>query len=89
MLARTGWYNHHAMGTVTTMTTLRGLFLHNDWARDRLLAAARSLAGDKIDEPMEMGPGDYINIPAHKRHRVEWTTEDEPTVWLVVFYGSE
>lgn len=33
-------------------------------------------------EPLEMGPGDYINIPAHKRHRFEWTFEDEPTVWL-------
>lgn len=32
--------------------------------------------------------GDYINIPAHQKHRVEWTTPDEPTVWLTVFYGA-
>jgi len=38
------------------------------------------------DETVEMKPGDYINIPAHKRHRVEWTTLDEPTIWLAVFY---
>jgi len=31
---------------------------------------------------------DYINIPAHQKHRVEWTTSDEPTVWLAVFYGE-
>ncbi len=23
----------------------------------------------------------------HRRHRVEWTTPDEPTVWLAVHYG--
>ncbi len=39
-------------------------------------------------EPLEMGPGDYIDIPAHQRHRVEWTTPDEPTVWLAVFYKA-
>ena len=34
------------------------------------------------DETVAMGPGDFIAIPAHKRHRVEWTMPDEPTVWL-------
>ena len=38
------------------------------------------------EEAVELGPGDFINIPAHSRHRVEWTTPDEPTVWLAVFY---
>lgn len=37
-------------------------------------------------EVIEMKPGDWINIPAHKRHRVEWTTPDEPTIWLAVFF---
>ena len=40
------------------------------------------------DEIVEMKPGDFINIPAHKKHRVEWTTPDEPTIWLAVFYGD-
>lgn len=40
------------------------------------------------DGMVEMKPGDFINIPAHKKHRVEWTTPDEPTVWLVVHYGD-
>jgi cupin 2 domain-containing protein len=39
-------------------------------------------------ELRELKPGDYINIPAHQNHRVESTTPDEPTVWLVVFYGE-
>ena len=39
-------------------------------------------------ESKELNSGDYINIPAHHKHRVEWTTPDEPTVWLAVFYGE-
>jgi cupin 2 domain-containing protein len=35
---------------------------------------------------VEMRPGDFINIPAFGRHRVDWTTPDEPTVWLGVRY---
>jgi len=35
---------------------------------------------------IEMKPGDFIDIPAHQRHRVEWTTPDEATIWLAVFY---
>jgi len=38
------------------------------------------------DSIVEMKPGDFVNIPAHKKHRVEWTTPDEPTIWLAVFY---
>lgn len=37
---------------------------------------------------VEMQAGDFINIPAFKRHRVDWTTPDEPTVWLGVRYGD-
>jgi len=39
-----------------------------------------------VDGTVEMKPGDAVNIPAHKKHRVEWTTPDEPTVWLAVHY---
>jgi cupin 2 domain-containing protein len=31
--------------------------------------------------------GDYLHIPAHLRHRVEWTAENEVTVWLAVHHG--
>lgn len=41
------------------------------------------------DEPITMRPGDHVLIPAHRKHRVEWTTPDDPTVWLAVFYSSE
>ncbi len=38
------------------------------------------------DRTIEMKRGDYIHIPAHQKHRVQWTTPDEPTIWLAVFY---
>lgn len=34
----------------------------------------------------ELKPGDWLNIPAHQKHRVEWTAPDEPTIWLAIFY---
>ncbi|APZ93301.1 nif11 domain/cupin domain protein [Fuerstiella marisgermanici] len=39
-------------------------------------------------ESVHLRPGDHIGIPAHKKHRVEWTSPDEPTVWLAVFYKN-
>ena len=56
----------------------------NEWVV--LLKGRAKLLVHGDDQPIEMGPGDYVNIPAHKKHRVEWTTPDEPTVWLAVFY---
>ena len=41
------------------------------------------------DQTFEMNPGDFLNIPARKKHRVEWTTPDEPTIWLAVHYGDQ
>ena len=40
-------------------------------------------------ETKEMSPGDYVIIPAHHRHRVEWTAPDRETVWLAVFYQGD
>jgi cupin 2 domain-containing protein len=40
------------------------------------------------DEPATraLGEGDYVFIPARKRHRVEWTDPQQPTVWLAVHF---
>ncbi|ENY71636.1 hypothetical protein G114_12026 [Aeromonas diversa CDC 2478-85] len=35
---------------------------------------------------LRLGPGDYINLPAHLRHRVESTAPDRTTIWLAIFY---
>ncbi|MBC2596213.1 phosphoribosylaminoimidazole carboxylase [Ruficoccus amylovorans] len=40
------------------------------------------------DEPAvrELHPGDHLLIPAHRRHRVEWTAPDKATIWLALFW---
>jgi len=40
------------------------------------------------DEIVELGPGDWLYLPPLRQHRVEWTTPDEPTVWLAVWPGK-
>jgi len=30
--------------------------------------------------------GDYINIPAHKKHQVKWTEPNIETIWLAIHY---
>ena len=38
-----------------------------------------------VDETsVNLKAGDYINIPAHKKHKVEWTDPEIETVWLAV-----
>ncbi|AQQ71084.1 nif11 domain/cupin domain protein [Limihaloglobus sulfuriphilus] len=36
---------------------------------------------------VQMRPGDYMNIPAHTRHRVVSTDSHNDTVWLAVHYN--
>ncbi len=38
------------------------------------------------DEEVELEKGDFLNIPAFKKHRVKHTSQQEPTIWLAVFY---
>lgn len=38
------------------------------------------------EEVVVLKPGDWINIPAHKKHRVEWTDPQEHTIWLAIHY---
>ena len=35
---------------------------------------------------VHLAPGGYINIPAHQKHRVVWTTADTQTIWLAIHY---
>lgn len=59
----------------------------NEWVVVLKGHAKLRFAGDA--KLFEMRPGDHVLIPAHRKHRVEWTTPDEPTVWLALFYSGE
>ncbi|OEU60592.1 MAG: cupin [Desulfuromonadales bacterium C00003094] len=34
-----------------------------------------------------LNKGDYLNIPAHSKHKVLGTDQEGLTIWLAVFYG--
>jgi len=38
------------------------------------------------DKEVILKEGDFINIPAFTKHRVKYTNEKEPTIWLTIFY---
>jgi len=56
----------------------------NEWVI--LLSGSAGLRFDDEEEACVMYPGDYVHIPAQKRHRVEWTDPEQKTVWLALHY---
>ena len=58
---------------------------HGEWVV--LLRGAARVLFEGAEKPIELRPGDWLDIPAHRRHRVEWTDPAMPTVWLAVHYG--
>ncbi|GAB3273977.1 cupin domain-containing protein [Larkinella harenae] len=56
----------------------------NEWVLVIRGAARLQIWGQK--DPVTLSAGMYTNLPAHVKHRVEWTQEDEETIWLAVFY---
>jgi cupin 2 domain-containing protein len=57
----------------------------NEWV---LLVSGR--AGLRIEggTTREIGPGDWMLLPAGLRHRVEWTAADAATVWLALHFDA-
>ncbi len=51
-----------------------------------LLKGRAGVAFKDREDTVILEPGDYIDIPAHVKHRVEWTAKEEHTVWLAVYY---
>ena len=51
-----------------------------------LLSGAAELQFEDEPGPRNMRPGDWVNIEAHRRHRVNWTDPAQPTVWLAIHY---
>lgn len=51
-----------------------------------LLAGAAQLRFADETALHRLGPGDWLEIAPHRRHRVEWTDPSTPTVWLAIFY---
>ena len=53
-----------------------------------LVQGAARLAFADGDE-VRLGSGDWLLIPAHRKHRVAWTVPEAETVWLAVHYSRQ
>lgn len=54
-----------------------------------VLAGSAALLFEGDEAPHVMLPGAWVHIPAHCRHRIEWTDSQQATVWLAVHYDPE
>ena len=58
----------------------------NEWVV--VLRGSAGLRFADEEDVVVMRPGDWMDIAAHRRHRVEWTDPAEPTVWLALHYSA-
>lgn len=49
-----------------------------------LIKGKAALAIEGQAEPHRLNPGDYLLLPAHRRHRVLWTDSEGDTIWLAL-----
>lgn len=65
--------------------TPTGQWYDQDWDEwVILLQGQATVLYEKNNQPFHLSAGDYLLIPSHTRHRVEWTLPDFNTVWLAV-----
>ena len=71
----------------TGQASPEGFWFDQDWTEWVVVLAGE--AGLRIEgeaAPRTLRPGDWLELPAGLRHRVEWTATDRPTVWLAVHW---
>jgi cupin 2 domain-containing protein len=59
-----------------------------EWHEFVLLVSGRARLVFADGTPaVDLAPGDWLDIRAHVRHRVDWTDPQQDTVWLAVHYA--
>ena len=53
-----------------------------------LLSGAADLLIEGEAMPRRLRSGDFLLLPAHRRHRVEWTDKEAATVWLALHFSA-
>ena len=67
-----------------------GFWYDQDESEWVLVVSGRArLRFEDLADPVEMGSGDFLEIAAHRRHRVDWTDPDQDTVWLAIFHSAQ
>ena len=55
----------------------------NEWV---LILRGEAVLSFEDASTVNLKPGDFLTIPAHKKHKVEWTAPDTETIWLAIHY---
>ena len=53
-----------------------------------LLKGSAGLSLEEGSETIVLKPGDHLLLPARQKHRVEWTDEKVPTIWLALHFQA-
>lgn len=57
--------------------------MHDEWV---VLLKGEAVLSFLDEEDVRLKEGDYMYIPAHKKHRVSWTKPGEESIWLAVHF---
>jgi cupin 2 domain-containing protein len=56
----------------------------HEWAM--VIEGEAKICFETKGQPVILKAGDHILIPAHCRHRVDWTDPDRMTIWIAVHF---
>ena len=56
----------------------------NEWI---LVLEGKAIIKFEDESIITLHKGDYLLIPANKKHRVEWTDPKQHTIWLSIFFS--
>lgn len=59
---------------------------HDEWVC--VISGAADILIEGESAARKLRAGDWLELPAHVRHRLEWTDAAQPTVWLAVHVGG-
>jgi cupin 2 domain-containing protein len=63
-----------------------GEWYNQAWDEWVLLLQGEAILAYEDGTNLKLQVGDYLLIPAHTRHRVEWTQPEVKTIWLAIHF---
>jgi cupin 2 domain-containing protein len=69
--------------------TPAGEWYDQTWDEWVLLLQGKAKLAYDDSKILDMLAGDYVFIPAHTRHRVDWTQPDSSTIWLAIHFEPD
>lgn len=55
----------------------------NEWV---IVLKGEAILSFENSDDVKLNAGDYLNIPAFKKHKVFWTLPNAETIWLAIHY---